>query len=123
VKIEEFENSGTKNMDTYSKSKRGCCRLIIIHATFYVDPAKEETFLKEIQPLMESSRAESGCIDYRLQKDVEKKNVYLMVEVWQDSQAVDEHNKSEHFTSFVAKADQFLTAPLDVQLFEGHTLH
>jgi quinol monooxygenase YgiN len=96
--------------------------LIIIHATFYVNPAKEETFLKEIQPLVEGSRAESGCIYYRLQKDVEKANVYLMVEVWQDSQAVDQHNASEHFTAFVAKANEFLTAPLDVKLFEGHPL-
>jgi quinol monooxygenase YgiN len=96
--------------------------MVIIHATFYIDLAKEDKFLTEIQPLIEGSRAESGNIYYRLQKDTEKENVYTMVEVWKDQEAVAIHNASEHFTSFVAKADNFLTAPLDIQSFEGQPL-
>jgi quinol monooxygenase YgiN len=96
--------------------------MIIIHATFHIDSAKEEQFLKEIKPLISASRAESGNITYRLQKDMENENVYTMVEVWQDLQAVASHNASDHFTRFVAKARDFLTAPLNVQSFEGESL-
>ncbi len=42
---------------------------------------------------------------------MEKKNVYTMVEVWKDEAAVASHIQSEHFTSFVSKVKQFLTAP------------
>lgn len=96
--------------------------MIIIHATFHINPAKEELFLKEIQPLIAASRAENGNISYRLQKDTEKENVYTMVEVWQDLQSVGSHNSSAHFTAFTAKAREYLTAPLEVQAIEGQMM-
>ncbi|MDF2903072.1 MAG: hypothetical protein K0S25_710 [Bacillus sp. (in: firmicutes)] len=97
--------------------------MIIIHATFHVNSAEQDTFLEGIQPLIAASRAESGNVSYGLQKDTEKENVYTMVEVWQDLQAVASHNSSEHFTSFSAKAKELLTAPLDVKIFEGQPLN
>ena len=93
--------------------------MIIIHATFQVDPAKQQTFLEEVQPLLHGSREESGNVSYDLYKDVEKENVYTMVEVWKDEVAVASHNTSEHFTSFVSKVKQFLTAPLDITAYNG----
>lgn len=96
--------------------------MIIIHATFHINPAKQDLFLEEIQPLITASREENGNISYRLQKDTENENVFTMVEVWQDMQAVASHNSSEHFTKFVANAKDFLTAPLEVKAFEGQLL-
>jgi len=96
--------------------------MIIIHANFNINPAKQDLFLEEIQPLVAASREENGNISYRLQKDIENENVFTMVEVWQDKQAVANHNSSEHFTNFVAKAKDFLTAPLEVKAFEADLL-
>jgi len=96
--------------------------MIIIHATFHINPSKQDLFLEEIQPLIAASREENGNISYRLQKDTENENVFTMVEVWQDMQAVANHNSSEHFTKFVANAKNFLTAPLEVKAFEGQLL-
>ena len=92
--------------------------MIIIHAVFQVDPAKQQAFLEEIQPLIHGSR-ESGNVSYDLYKDTEKESVYTMVEVWKDEAAVASHNTSEHFTSFVSKAKQYLTAPLDIKAYNG----
>ena len=52
--------------------------MIIIHAIFQVDPAKQQSFLEEIHPLIHSSREESGNVSYDLYKDTEKENVYTM---------------------------------------------
>ncbi|MCW9132120.1 antibiotic biosynthesis monooxygenase [Bacillus paramycoides] len=93
--------------------------MIIIHAIFQVDPAKQQSFLEEIQPLIHGSREESGNVSYDLYRNTEKESVYTMVEVWKDESAVASHNASEHFTSFVSKASQFLTAPLSVQVYNG----
>ncbi|MEB9682746.1 antibiotic biosynthesis monooxygenase [Bacillus thuringiensis serovar pingluonsis] len=93
--------------------------MIIIHATFQVDPEKQQTFLEEVQPLLHGSREESGNVSYDLYKNVEKENVYTMVEVWKDEGAVASHNTSEHFTSFVSKVKQYLTAPLDIKAYNG----
>ncbi|WP_057913578.1 putative quinol monooxygenase [Peribacillus muralis] len=96
--------------------------MIIIHAGFTINPAKQDAFLAEIQPLIEASRAENGNVSYNLHKDTEKDNQFTMVEIWKDKQAVASHNSSEHFTSFVGKAKEFLSAPLDVKAFEGQPL-
>ncbi|MFE6138110.1 MULTISPECIES: putative quinol monooxygenase [Bacillus] len=93
--------------------------MIIIHAIFQVNPAKQQSFLEEIQPLLHGSREESGNVSYDLYKDTEKESVYTMVEVWKDKEAVASHNTSEHYTSFVSKAPQFLTAPLNIKVFNG----
>ncbi|WP_201713996.1 putative quinol monooxygenase [Rossellomorea arthrocnemi] len=94
--------------------------MIIIHAEFQINPMKEQAFLEEIHPLVASSRAEDGNITYDLMKDTERESVYTMVEVWKDSAAVESHNTSEHFTSFVGKAPDYLAAPLNVKIYEGN---
>ncbi|NGZ77297.1 putative quinol monooxygenase [Saccharibacillus alkalitolerans] len=96
--------------------------MIIIHATFQVNPAKEETFLNAMKPLVEASQAEEGNIAYDLHKAVGRDNVYTMVEVWRDQEATAIHNKSEHFTKFAASASEYLTAPLEIKAFAGEEL-
>jgi quinol monooxygenase YgiN len=94
--------------------------MIIIHAEFQINPIKDQAFLEEIRPLVALSRAEEGNISYDLMKDTERESVYTMVEVWKDSAAVEHHNTSEHFTSFVGRAPEYLVAPLDVKIYEGN---
>ncbi|MDC2865365.1 putative quinol monooxygenase [Bacillus sp. BP-3] len=96
--------------------------MIIIHARFHVDSAKQQAFLNEIHSLISDSRKENGNVSYDLYKDTEKEDVYTMVELWKNTEAVANHNKSKHFTSFVDKANQFLTAPLDITAFDGQPL-
>ncbi|MED3994518.1 putative quinol monooxygenase [Peribacillus frigoritolerans] len=96
--------------------------MIIIHAVFHIDPTKQQSFLDELGTLINASREESGNISYNLYKDTEKEHTFTMVEVWQDAAAVASHNTSNHFTSFAAKASNFLIAPLDIKAFDGYPL-
>ena len=96
--------------------------MIIIHAGFQVKADQENEFLKEVQSLVEASRAEEGNISYDLLKDSEKAGSYTMVELWKDMDAVQAHNQAEHFTNFMTKAPQFMAAPADVKLFNGEPI-
>ncbi|WP_088068013.1 putative quinol monooxygenase [Gottfriedia luciferensis] len=96
--------------------------MIIIHATMTIDSTKETIFLEEMTSLLESSRAEEGNISYDLTKQTDKENEYIMVEIWKDMGAVAAHNTSAHFTSFVAKAKDYLTAPTEINLYEANKL-
>ncbi|WP_438349367.1 putative quinol monooxygenase [Paenibacillus sp. FA6] len=97
--------------------------MIIIHATFNIIADKQQAFVEEIQPLIEASKAESGNISYDLFKSTDKENIFIMVEAWQDSDAVAFHNASTHFTTFVGKAGNFLAAPLDIKSFNGQSIN
>ncbi|MFG6494893.1 putative quinol monooxygenase [Fictibacillus sp. UD] len=93
--------------------------MIIIHAGLTVLKEKEEAFLEEVKTLVEASRAESGNIQYDLMKDTEKEATYMMVEVWENQEAVQNHNTSEHFVAFGEKAPSFMAAPTDVKIYAG----
>ena len=96
--------------------------MIIIHAVSHVQEAKVQAYLEDIQSLISSSREESGNVSYDLYRDTENENKFVMVEVWKDAQAVENHNSSNHFTSFVAKAKDYLAAPLEVKLYNAQTI-
>lgn len=93
--------------------------MIIIHAVSNVHPEKEKAYVEEIQSLVKDSRAESGNIAYDFYKCIETEHTYIMVETWKDQEAVAAHNSSEHFTSFVANAKAYLTAPLEVKVYRA----
>ncbi|OCT11877.1 monooxygenase [Paenibacillus pectinilyticus] len=93
--------------------------MIIIHAEFQIQPAKEQDFLVEIQPLIAASKAESGNIAYDLHKHTGREHVYTMVEIWKDGEATAIHSASEHYTSFIARAGEFLAAPPKVNVYNG----
>jgi quinol monooxygenase YgiN len=93
--------------------------MIIIHAGLSILKEKEEEFLNEVKTLIEASRKENGNIQYDLMKDTEKESKYMMVEVWENQEAVQSHNTSEHFAVFGQKAQSFMAAPTNVKIFAG----
>ncbi|MEH7402806.1 putative quinol monooxygenase [Gottfriedia acidiceleris] len=96
--------------------------MIIIHAKMTIDSAKETKFLEEMTSLLELSRAEEGNISYDLTKQTDSENEYIMVEIWQDLNAVNAHNTSAHFTAFAEKASDYLSAPIQINLFEANKI-
>jgi quinol monooxygenase YgiN len=96
--------------------------MIIIHALLHVNPAREEEFLEVAKPLIAATHEEEGNLSYELYKHAADRTLYIMVETWRDQAAVAAHNASPHFTGFAAKAGDFLTAPLDVKLYNAEEL-
>jgi quinol monooxygenase YgiN len=88
--------------------------MISIVAKFIVNKGEEDNFLKLVNELGIASRAESGCIEYVLHKDVQKPLTYCIIEKWKDQAAVDLHNNSAHFTSAVPEIVAISKAEIDV---------
>ncbi|MCE4564433.1 antibiotic biosynthesis monooxygenase [Maribellus sp. CM-23] len=88
--------------------------MISIVAKFTVKQGKETEFLKLINELGEASRAEAGCLEYILHKDVKNANIYCLIEKWKDQEAVDFHNNTPHFTGIVPKIVELAGAEIDV---------
>lgn len=88
--------------------------MISIVAKFKVNTGEEEKFLNLVNNLGEASRAEEGCIEYILHKDVEKPLTYCILEKWKNQAAIDAHNNSPHFTTIVPQIVQIAQAEIDV---------
>jgi quinol monooxygenase YgiN len=66
----------------------------IINASFFINKDKIEIFLADITPLIESSRIEVGCLDYNLYESFEEPGHFIMIEHWENQEAINEHNKN-----------------------------
>lgn len=88
--------------------------MISIVAKFTVNAGAEKKFVELVNQLGEASRAEAGCIEYILHKDVQKSLTYCIIEKWKDQAAIDSHNNTSHFTSIVPKIVEIAKAEIDV---------
>ncbi len=88
--------------------------MISIIAKFSINDGEESNFLTLINNLIKSSLAEKGCIEYALQKHTEKPSTYCLIEKWQDSDAVDFHNNTPHFTTTIPKLIEIAKVEVDV---------
>lgn len=88
--------------------------MISIVARFNVNKGEEEKFIKLVNKLSLASRAEDGCVEYILHKDVKKALTYCIIEKWKDQDAIDEHNNSIHFTTIVPEITEIAQAEIDI---------
>ena len=88
--------------------------MISIIAKFSINDGEEPKFLTLITGLIKLSLKEEGCIEYALQKHTEKSSTYCLIEKWQDSEAVNFHNNTSHFTTTVPKLIEIAKVEVDV---------
>lgn len=93
--------------------------MINIVAKNIVKEGKIEEFKALALKLIKESRKEEGCIEYNLYEDIKNSNILTFIEKWKDEEAINLHNKSEHFTSIVPKLGELLKTDSDVDLYKS----
>lgn len=92
--------------------------MIVLHATFPLDPEQRDEALDLIEDLVEQSQAEDGMIDYRAAKDVSDPNLVRFFEQYEDEAAFESHSQTEHFQEFEAALPDLLAGEPEVRRFE-----
>ena len=87
--------------------------MISIVAKFIVNSGEEQKFLDLVNELGVASRAEEGCLEYILHKDVKKTSTYCILEKWKNQAVIDVHNQTPHFTRIVPQIVQIAQAEID----------
>lgn len=73
--------------------------MIVLNVTYKCKPDKREEFLEKIttEGIGAACRAEAGNIKYDYFRSVDDSSELLLVEKWQDAEALAEHGKQPHF--------------------------
>jgi quinol monooxygenase YgiN len=95
--------------------------MLVIHATFPVEPDSHEAALELSRELAERSRAEDGTIDYRVTTDVEDENVFRFFERYEDEAAFDAHAETDHFQEFAAALPDLLAGEPEITRYDVDT--
>ena len=81
--------------------------MIVINAEFYIIPEQKQQFLNEISELIKESRKEEGCLSYQIYQAVTDENNFVMVEKWENPQAIELHNTMSHLQKFAKKVPNY----------------
>lgn len=89
--------------------------MIVVIARLQTDDEKRDALIAAGQKLAAASRAEDGCLNYRLHEDTEQRNHFVFVEEWESQEILEAHGKTPHIAEFMGAAGNFLTAPPDIK--------
>ena len=93
--------------------------MIVVVGRVRTDADRREALVRVGQAVAAASRAEEGCISYRLYEDTETENEFVFVEEWQSEEALQRHFATTHIRDFMAAITATIVAPPDVKF---HTI-
>jgi len=93
--------------------------MIVVVGRVITDADRREALIAVGQAVAAVSRAEAGCISYRLYQDTERENEFVFVEEWDSDEALKEHFTTPHLRDFLQAVSATLVAPPDVKF---HTI-
>lgn len=92
--------------------------MIVIHASFPIDPDRREDALESLEDLVTASRREAGTIEYEAATDVSDPNVVRVFERYEDEAALGAHSQSDHFVEFAGALPELLAGEPTVTRFD-----
>jgi quinol monooxygenase YgiN len=93
--------------------------MIVVVGRVRTDLGKRAELVRIGQAVAAASRAEAGCISYRLYEDTEIENEFVVVEEWEDETALKRHFATAHVGEFMRAIPATIVAPPDVKF---HTI-
>jgi quinol monooxygenase YgiN len=93
--------------------------MIVVVGRVMTDAARREDFKRVAQAVARASRAEEGCLSYRVYEDIEIDNEFVFVEEWESQEALERHFGTAHIAEFVQAIPAAVAAPPDVKF---HTI-
>ena len=75
-------------------------------------PGAEARLEELLKSLIEPTRAESGCIDYTMHRDLEEPGAYYFYDNWRSQEDLDAHFETPHIKRVVEMMPDVLAEPL-----------
>lgn len=80
-----------------NKTEKGEFKII---ATLVAKESHKDEVRSALTAVVDGTRKEPGNISYILHQDITNPLKYTIIEVWKNQEAINHHNKSEHFLAF-----------------------
>jgi quinol monooxygenase YgiN len=92
-------------------------KMIKVVAKGFAQEDKVNEVIEMCKELVELTRKEEGCISYELYQDINDSTILTFIEEWESQEALDKHNKSEHFTRIVPMKGKLMAKPTEVTIY------
>jgi quinol monooxygenase YgiN len=92
---------------------------IVVVGSLKARPGKEDETRDALSALVIPTHAEDGCILYALNQGVADRTRFAFVERWASQEQLDAHLASAHIAAVLAQADELLSEPPDIVVYEA----
>ena len=89
----------------------------VINARITVKPEAVEQFLSYANVIVLASNLEQGCLIYNLYQEVGKPSSFIFYEEYVNQDAIDFHNSTNHFKTFIAQITEILDGSPVIEVF------
>jgi quinol monooxygenase YgiN len=79
--------------------------IVTVVAKLIVHEAALATVKTELLKMIEPTRMEEGCIEYRLHQDNDEPKVFIFFEMWENLSCLERHLATPHFSSYIAAVE------------------
>jgi quinol monooxygenase YgiN len=79
--------------------------IVTVVAKLIVNEADVDAVKAELLKMIEPTRIEEGCIEYRLHQDNDDRTVFIFFEMWENLTCLERHMATPHFSSYVAAVE------------------
>lgn len=93
--------------------------MIVLYASFPIDPNRRDEALELIESLVDQSQAEDGILEYRATTDITASNVVRFFERYEDAEAFEAHKRTAHFQAFEDALPDILAGEPQAIRFNG----
>jgi len=79
---------------------------------------KVEELKAELAGLIEPTRAEAGCVEYKLHVSDEDEAQFMFYEIWRSKEDFDKHIETPHLQGLLARTGELVDGDLDVSIWK-----
>lgn len=92
--------------------------MIVIHSEVPVEPESRAEAVELLEEIAARSRAEPGVINYRVTSDLEDPNTLRIIERYENKDAADSHESSDHVAEFQRAMEPHLADDAELTIHE-----
>lgn len=93
--------------------------MIVVYASFPIDPDRRDEARELIETLVEPSRQEDGMRNYHATVDVRDENTIRVFEQYADQAAMEAHTQTDHAQDFLEALPELLAGDPEILQFEA----
>ena len=93
--------------------------MIIVTAIITAKPGKRDELISKSQDLIKATRLEPGCISYNLYASTENEDALIMIEKYENKEALDAHMQADYFKAFCGETADILAEEMGVDIYSA----
>ncbi|ANQ65137.1 MULTISPECIES: putative quinol monooxygenase [Staphylococcus] len=90
--------------------------MITVNAIMKIDPSKRDQYLALVEPLVLAANKEDGALYYAHFERTDEPNTFAFIEQYENEEALEVHNGTEHFQHFFKEVTQYLITKPDIKV-------